>query len=49
MSMNIAMKQDPGLGKEVLKLCKQDSSPWKPFNIGLLLTMARIQRYEEKV
>jgi hypothetical protein len=49
MSLNIAMKQDQGLGKEVLKLCKQEPSPWKPFNLGLLLTMARIQRYEEKV
>ena len=49
LSIDFALKQDQVLGKEFLKIFKQESSPWRPFNLGLLLTMARVQRYEEKV
>eukprot|EP01114_Cavostelium_apophysatum_P022181 TRINITY_DN7943_c0_g1_i1.p1 TRINITY_DN7943_c0_g1~~TRINITY_DN7943_c0_g1_i1.p1 ORF type:complete len:1311 (-),score=418.94 TRINITY_DN7943_c0_g1_i1:270-4202(-) len=48
LSIDFAVKQDQALGTQVLKLL---SGPhrWSAFNLAVLLTMSRIQRFEDKV
>ncbi|GLJ10827.1 hypothetical protein SUGI_0135980 [Cryptomeria japonica] len=47
LHMNFAIKQDPSLGQELLNLVRVDHRPIAPFTVALLLSIARIQRFEE--
>eukprot|EP01018_Ginkgo_biloba_P027856 Gb_08990 [translate_table: standard] len=47
LHMNFAIKQDPSLGQELLNAVRADHRPIAPFTVALLLSIARIQRFEE--
>ncbi|KAL3626536.1 hypothetical protein CASFOL_030085 [Castilleja foliolosa] len=47
LHVNFAVKQDPSLGQEVLGLVRLDSSAFNHFTVVVLLSIARIRRFEE--
>jgi len=49
LHINFAAKQDQDLVKEFLKLLTEEYIRLTPFLLALLLSIARIQRFEDKV
>eukprot|EP01135_Chromosphaera_perkinsii_P012201 Nk52_evm20s2612 gene=Nk52_evmTU20s2612 len=51
LHMDFAVKQDHDLGKELLKLIKGPlrTTMFRPFSVGLLLTLSRIHRFQSLV
>ena len=46
---SFAVKQDPTLGLDILKLLKNRQFQLSPFEVALLLSLYKVQRYESKV
>ena len=46
---SFAVKQDPGLGNDILKLLKGRQFQLSPFEVALLLSLYKVQRYEAKI
>jgi Fanconi anemia group I protein len=46
---SFAVKQDPGLGNDILKLLKARQFQLSPFEVALLLSLYKVQRYEAKI
>ena len=49
LHINFAIKQDQELGKEFIKLLKKEGKALTTFNVALLLSIARMQRFEAQV
>ncbi|KAL2612804.1 hypothetical protein R1flu_024496 [Riccia fluitans] len=47
LHINFAVKQDPALGQELLYLVRTNSWPSTPFLVSVLLSIGRIQRFEQ--
>ncbi|KAL3678721.1 hypothetical protein R1sor_021677 [Riccia sorocarpa] len=47
LHINFAVKQDPALGQELLYLVRTSSWPSTPFLVSVLLSIRRIQRFEQ--
>lgn len=47
LHMNFAVKQDPSLGQEVIKLVKLDIRAFNHFTVAILLSVARVRRFSE--
>ncbi|XP_051128385.1 uncharacterized protein LOC127249554 [Andrographis paniculata] len=47
LHVNFGVKQDPSLGQEVLSLVKLDSRAFNHFTVAVLLSIARIRRFNE--
>jgi fanconi anemia group I protein len=46
---SFAVKQDPALGSDILKLLKARQFQLSPFEVAVLLSLYKVQRYEGKV
>ena len=46
---SFAVKQDPGLGFDILKILKARQYQLSPFEVALLLSLYKVQRYESKI
>lgn len=46
LHINFAVKQDPALGVEWLAAARSNYEPLSPFTVAVLLSLARIQRFE---
>ncbi|PKI65062.1 hypothetical protein CRG98_014531 [Punica granatum] len=47
LHLNFAVKQDPSLGQEVMGLLKSDSRAFNHFTIAVVLSIARIKKFNE--
>ncbi|KAG6544322.1 hypothetical protein Mapa_014156 [Marchantia paleacea] len=47
LHINFAVKQDPALGQELLYLVRTNAWPSTPFLVSVLLSIGRIQRFEQ--
>lgn len=46
LHINFAVKQDPALGAEWVAVARSDCGPISSFTVAVLLSLARIQRFE---